>query len=75
MSIILHEYCKFYKATFESPIQYYCDNKEVVKKLHNIIEKNRAFYSSNLKMEDLDAVLEIQRYIPITTTVSHVKGH
>ena len=30
--MFLHEYCKFYKMNFQSPIKYYCDNKEVVTK-------------------------------------------
>ena len=73
--MFLHEYYKFYKMTLQSPIKYYCDNKEVGTKLGNIIERNRNCYSSNSKTEDLDAVLEIKKYIPTTVTVTHVRGH
>ena len=47
--MFLHEYCQFYKMNLQSPIKYYCDNKEVVTKLSNIIERNRNYYSSNSK--------------------------
>ena len=73
--MFLHEYCKFYKMNLQSPIKYYCDNKEVVAKLSNITEINRNYYSSNRKIKDLDVVLEIQKYIPTTVTVTHVRGH
>ena len=59
----------------QSPIKYYCDNKDVVTKLSNITERNRNYYSSNSKIKDLDAVLEIKKYIPTTVTVTHVRGH
>ena len=73
--MFLHKYCKFYKLNLQSPIKYYCDNKEVVTKLSNITETNRNYYSSNRKIKDLDAVLEIQKYIQTTVTVTHVRGH
>ena len=59
----------------QSPIKYYCDNKGVVTKLNNIIERDCNCYSSNRKIKDLDVVLEIQKYIPTTVTVNHVRGH
>ena len=73
--MFLNEYCKFYKMDLQSPIKYYCDNKDVVTKLSNITERNRNYYSSNSKIKDLDAVLEIKKYIPTTVTVTHVRGH
>ena len=73
--IFLHEYCKVYKMNPQSPIKYYCDNKEVVTKLNNITERNRNYYSSNSKIKDLYAVLEIQKYIPTTVMVTHIRGH
>ena len=44
VSMFFHEYCKFYKMKLKSPINYYCDNKEVVTKLINITEKDRTYY-------------------------------
>ena len=38
--MFLNEYCKFYKIDLQSPIKYYCDNKGVVTKLNNIIERD-----------------------------------
>ena len=57
--VFLHEYCQFYKMNLQSSIKYYCDNKENVTKLSNITERSRNYYSSNSKIKDLDAVLEI----------------
>ena len=73
--MFLNEYCKFYKMDLQSPIKYYCDNKDVVTKLSNITERNRNYCLSNSKIKDLDAVLEIKKYIPTTVTVTHVRGH
>ena len=47
--MFLHKYCKFYKMNLQSPIKYYCDNKENVTKLSNITERNRNYNSSNSK--------------------------
>ena len=55
--------------------QYYYDNKEVVTKLGNITERNRNYYSSNSKMKESDAVLEIQKSISTIAIVTHVKCH
>ena len=44
-------------------------------KLSNITEINRNYYSSNSRIKDLDAVLEIQKYTPTTVMVTHVRGH
>ena len=73
--MFVHEYCQFYKMKLQSPIKCYCDKKEVVTKLSNITERSRNYYSSNSKMKDLDVVLEIQKYIPTTVTVTYVRGH
>ena len=73
--VFLHEYCQFYTMNLQSPIKYCCNNKEVVMKLSNITERCRNYYSSNSKIKDLDAVLGIQRSIPTTVTVTHVRGH
>ena len=73
--MFVHEYYQFYKMKLKSPIQYYCDNKVVLTKLSNIPERSRNCYSSNYKIKDLDAVLEIQKYIPTTITVTYVRGH
>ena len=47
----------------------------MVKKLLDITESNRHYYSSNRKIKDLDAVLEIQKYIPDNIKVNYVRGH
>ena len=73
--LFLQEYCNFYRITLQSPIEYFCDNKEVVKKLLDITESNRHYYSSNSKIKDTDAVLEIQKYIPDNIKVHNVRGH
>ena len=59
--VFLHEYFQFYKMNLQSSIKYYCDNKENVTKLSNITERSRNYYSSNSKIKDLDAVLEIPK--------------
>ena len=70
-----YQYCNFYRIILQSPIEYFCDNKEVIQKLLDITESSRHYYSSNSKIKDLDAVLEIQKYIPANIKVHHVRGH
>ena len=43
----------------KSPIQYYCDNNEIVTNLRNMTEKDRNYNSSSSKIKYLDAILEI----------------
>ena len=73
--MLLDEYCNFCRIELKSPIQYYCDNNEVITKLRNITKNDRNYYSSSSKIKDLDTVLEIFTCIPTTFTVTHVKGH
>ena len=58
--IFLDEHCTFYRITLRSLSQYYCDKKEVIKKLRNITEYDQFYYSTNSKIKDLDAMLELQ---------------
>ena len=73
--IFLDEYYTFYRITLRSLIQYYCDKKEVIKKLRKITEYDQFYYLTNSKIKDLDAVLELQKCIPKKLIVNHVSGN
>ena len=52
----------------------FCDNQEVVTKL-NTISANRKIYSTNNKTKDLDAILQIQYYLPTQFEATHGRSH
>ena len=55
--LFLREYSRFYKIEMQSEILYYCDNKEVIHKLHNISE-DRSYYSEDYKAKDSGVILK-----------------
>ena len=72
--LFLTDYSNYFYNEITSPIVYYCDNLEVVKKLQNL-NLNREHYTKNHKTKHLDAVLIIQKCIPTTFEAKHVREH
>ena len=70
----LQEYSKYYMLTFQSKVEYYCDNIEVVHKI-NTLSNNRNSFNEQHKTIDHDAILQLKECLPINFIAFHVKGH
>ena len=72
--LFLREYRRFFKIEMQSEIIYYCDNKEVIRKLQNTSE-DKSYYSEDYKAKDSDAILKIQSYFLCNFKMKDVRGH
>ena len=68
----LHEYSKYYMLPFKSTIEYYCDDIEVVHKIHTR-SNNRNSFNEQHKTTDHDAVLQLKECLPKQFIAFHVK--
>ena len=66
----LQEYSKYYMLTFQSKVEYYCDNIEVVHKI-NTLSNNRNSFNEQHKTIDHDAVLQLKECLPTNVITFH----
>ena len=70
--IFIQEYFKYYMIPFQSKVEYYCDNLEVVHK-RNSLANNPNSFNEQYKTTDHDAVLQLKEYLPTNTISFYVK--
>ena len=71
---IIREYCIFYQVEYTNKTIVFCNNKEVVTKMNNII-KNKKQYRNQYRMLEIEALNNIIEIIPPSVTVKHIYSH
>ena len=69
--LFINEYCRYFMITFDSQVNYFCDNLEIVNKILKLIE-NSNHYDEYINTVGHDAVYLLKNYLPSSFSIQHV---
>lgn len=71
--IFFNKYSKLFSVFLSNKFTIYCDNKEIVTKVHNIYKKN--YSDIGYQTSEHEAIMAIKSYLPKRYEIFHLYGH
>ena len=72
--LFIYQYCKYFMINFNSQVNYFRDNLEVVNRILQL-KDNSKHYNQYINMVDHDTVYLLKHYLPSSFNIKHLLSH